>query len=131
MAVIKYFAKRSLASGHSAGTEYSIEIGFTQYESNRKRQINESKSLSGRTFTTLHRVDLSYQIQTVPTDNATTIEQLIEFMASVEGGETFQIDEKGTIASPDAFYSFKLKGDFKTPRVGRKDRFSISFEVQG
>lgn len=129
MATITYTAKRSVTGGRVIGNSYKFEIGLKRYEYSRARQVRESISLSGNKFTTFHRVDLSRSVQTVVTDNADLLAQLVEFMASTEGGETFYIDELGTIASPVFSETCALKGDYKPVRVGRVGRYSIDFEV--
>lgn len=129
MSVITYTAKRSVTGGRTIGNSYKIEIGLKKYDYARARQVRESVSLSGNKYTTFHRVDLSRSVQTVVVDDPAMLGQLVEFMASTEAGETFYIDELGTMASPVFSEACALKGDYKPVRVGRAERYSIEFEV--
>jgi hypothetical protein len=129
MAVITYTAKREISGGRTLGNSYKFEIGLKKYDYGRSRQVRENISLSGNKFTTFHRVDLTRSCQTVPFSSPVVVTQMIEFMASTEGGEAFYIDELGTIASPVFDETCELKGDYKVSRVGRADRYQIDFEV--
>jgi len=103
MAVITYTAKDrgDLMAGHSAGTEYTLEIPLTKWDRDFKDEARTTRSLSGTPHTVFHRTDRIYRFATVSTDNTNLINSLREFASSVAAGETFTLDPYGSIASPD------------------------------
>lgn len=131
MGYISYFAvdQGNLVSGHSEGTEYTIEIDFEQYAPNRKRKINEPKSLSGKTFTRFHRTDKSASLSTVWQDDVAIHDQMTEFADSIDAGEDFIIDPYGTPASPVMPITVTLKGDVQPVRFKKMERWKYTFSV--
>ena len=130
MAVITYTAKRSLISGHSAGTIYDLEIPANVWTPTDERRTEEVVSLSGKTQTRLHRVDEIYQFGSVPVDSASLQAQMTEFLRSVAGGELFIIDVYGTIASPVNPLTVRLSGNYDITRLGTMAYLSYSFKVR-
>ncbi|AFT71815.1 hypothetical protein B5T_03549 [Alloalcanivorax dieselolei B5] len=68
MAVITYTAKRSLMDGHVAGQSYEFEVLLSDWTPDSDPETSSSTSLSGRKFTTLHRIEKSFSAQTIPVD---------------------------------------------------------------
>ena len=83
-----------------AGSDGKIEINLQKYDRKPKITAKESRSLSGNTETTLHRIDYETTVSTVPTADAAIQGKMREFMASVAAGETFTFDALGTEATP-------------------------------
>ena len=127
MAVITYIAARSLVAGHTAGDEYAIEIPFSRWDRVAKREAETIRTLSGNSFTRLHRIDTSYDAGTVPVDDTALINQMREFLASVAGGEEFTVDPLGTIAAPDQEFAVEIEGD---PTESRQQNFWFSFQFR-
>lgn len=95
---IDYTAIRSIKSGHSADTDYQIDIDLL--ESNRMSNTIgvQNKMLDGTTITVVHRHQISFDITTSLVDSSTTpdVDDMREFLDSVKGGETFQLDIDGS-----------------------------------
>jgi hypothetical protein len=123
MATITYTAKRSVISGHTAGTVYDIEIDFAKFDPSKERHIETAVSLSGNTQTRLHRIDNLYDIETDSIPEALQ-PQVEEFFDSVAGGELFTIDLFGVT------YIVRITDDPKFTRAATTRRFSYSFRVR-
>lgn len=91
---IDYTAKRSLKSGHTAETAYTIDVKLTQSDRSANIAGEQVVSLSGNTVTTVHRYRELYQLTTNLISETTTpdVSDMREFLDSVRGGETFQLD---------------------------------------
>lgn len=116
MAEISYTAKRNLKSGHSAGTDYTIDISIHQEDGDTPKIIGERiKSLAGNEVTVLHRIERYLDITTdyVRADGTGTpdVADFREFFDSVAGGETFSYDNGEAILS-------RLVGDPTRSREG-------------
>lgn len=98
---IDYTAKRSIQAGHSSGTGYTINIDLTQSDRMSSITGTQNKSINGSTVTVVNDDVTEYQITTVAVGTSTTpdIDDMREFMDSVKGGETFQLDISGSSAS--------------------------------
>lgn len=124
MADITYTAEREIASGHTQGTQYTITIPLARWDRSPRTEKNTVRSLSGRTMTRRLNTVVFYDITTSPTDDATQIAHMREFLASVNGGETFTINPFGGGA-----ISLKLDGDHREGRQGTTDFISFAFKV--
>lgn len=132
MSVITYTAidRGELASGHSELTEYSIETGFNNFQRSNNRVATPAVSLSGNSReTTFSRVDVTYNVSTVPENDATKLEELREFISSILAGEQFTIDLNGTTVTPDNPIAYKLVGDPSENIAEISGFYSFSFQV--
>lgn len=138
MAVISYTARRNLASGHVAGTDYDIEIDLAKRDRSSKVERTQHRSLSGVGETYLQRIDKIVELlsdwmdEYEVTDEAqpTKLDCFREFLDSVAGGEEFYIDFEGTIAEPVAPVLFELDSpDYREQRDGKRN-ISIPFAVR-
>jgi len=131
MGTITYFAvdRGNLVSGHSEGTEYTIEVDFELHDPITSRQINEVKSLSGNTFTRLHRKDEFDQLTTIWVPDLVTQNQMREFADSMDAGEEATIDPYGTVLNPLEPMTVTLKGDIKKNRYQKFEWWKYSFAV--
>lgn len=118
MAVITYNAvdRGDLVSGHSEGTEYTIEIPFTEWTPRNKKKGNTVSSLSGVKHHVLHYIERSFSFRTLGTDDTNLIASLDELFSSVAAGEVFTIDPYGTVANPDVTFSVQVNGDHRVSR---------------
>ena len=95
---IDYTALRSLKSGHTAGTDYTINIGVTV--SDRMSPIVGKRHIAraGDGSTVIHREDKKYSVTTQLVNASSTpdLDDLREFVDSVKAGEEFQLDIDGT-----------------------------------
>lgn len=91
---IDYTAKRSIKTGHTATTGYTINIDVAVYDRSSSISGNQVKSLSGNTVTTVNNDLIKLNINTVLVSSTTTpdIDDMREFLDSVKAGETFQLD---------------------------------------
>jgi hypothetical protein len=136
MCVIVYTAKDRghLRAGTNAGDVVILEIplGLEKWTPFQTRKSKESRSLSGSTFTTLHRTDYSAYATTHWVDDEALQDQIFyEFASSVAAGETFTIDPYGTFDAPDEDVTVKLqKGNsVAASRYQHWPRFKYSFTV--
>lgn len=131
MPTINYVAKRDLITGHVASTSYDIETEATQIDQGHVRDATIKTSLGGKTTTVLRKQDKKWSMTIGPfarTGGEGTLEQVIEFLSSVAGGEAFTLDPYGTLASPDNAVAVVLDSKGYSPkRLGLSDYFTISF----
>lgn len=132
MAAIYYTAKRSLVSGHTADTAYSFDIGMMGLTPSSKAQRTEHKSISGHVETWLDNIEKSRAFLTDLVDkNEALYGVMWEFLDSCLGGETFTIDEYGTVAVPDNPISVALVSKNITPTRHNSTRFfRFQFEIR-
>jgi len=109
---------------------YSLEIGATG-DRNAKVTRNVQQPMGGGApEVLLHRRETLIQITTGYISEA-QIAQWREFLASVEGGETFTIDLLGTVAAPVEPLSAMLESEEYTEmRVGDSSSYQLSFSVR-
>jgi len=107
---IDYTALRSVKSGHSASTSYTINVDLTQADRSAVSTGAQLASLNDNVVTTVHNLGTTYSVSTVLLTSSTTpsILDMREFLDSVKAGETFTTDITGTTAS------FRLK-NFSSP----------------
>lgn len=129
MSHIVYTAKRSVIDSHSIDTEYEFEIALNKFERSAEREQDTSSSLSGSRFTVLHRIDIFYDISTVPIKSTSAIAQMRELLDSVAGGEEFTIDVFGEIGSPDNPKVFVIDGNYKESMVDISGFYTFSFKA--
>lgn len=130
MPSITYTAKRSLKSGHSADTEYSIDFDAQVLGKSYKTVKTTQKSLGGQSETMRIRRDAFWDVKTDLLSEA-DLDDWREFMASTDAGETFTFDPYGTIASPDDAVSVEREDESDgEDRVGDSLYYTISFKVR-
>jgi len=130
MAVITYTAQRSVMANHVVGTQYTFEILLNKFDRIPKRKQNTATSLSGLTQTLLHRIDISYQAATIPTNSQNKIDQLREFLDSVAAGEEFTLDALGSLSEAHAPQTYKVEGDYAENMVDITGYYSFSFKCK-
>ena len=130
MAVFTYIAKDrgSLVSGHSDGTEYSIEIELAEWLPTNNKEESVTRPIDGPKFTVLHRIERGFNFKTVSTEDQTIIDGLIEMFDSVAAGEEFSIDPYGSIAVPDESFDVSIDGNYRQTREFQVE-FSFSAKV--
>lgn len=132
MAAIIYTAKRRLVSGHTAGVAYSFDVGVKVVDPITEVDRTDHKSLSGHVESWVGSVTSGSICRTVPmleTDPLCDI--MWEFLTSCLGGETFNLDEWGTVAVPVNPRNFALVSKSINPvREGETRCLSFPFEVR-
>ncbi len=132
MAAFSYTALRNVMSGHSANSSYSFDIGCSAYNRKRKATRYTSRSLGGVSETYLSLLDQNFSITTIAVlENSNLHKQLVEFLSSVIGGESFMFDRYGTVAVPVGATQFEMVSDgFDENREGVSDYVSFTFEIR-
>ncbi len=132
MAAITYTAKRSLMDGHVAGQSYEFEVLLSDWTPDSDPETSSSTSLSGRKFTTLHRIEKSFSAQTIPVDKlgdeAELANQIAEWRDSVAAGEAFTIDPLGTLG--DDPLEVELDGKVRESLYNSVGYYTYSFKVR-
>jgi hypothetical protein len=133
MAVFTYFAKRSIIGGHTLGDDYSIEIDLQTIDPKRASRTAKKTALNGTTIETVYQNNT--EGWSILTDHIAlgASEDLplewVEFLDSVAGGEAFDFDALGTIASPRNVQSVKMQGNSQFQRVGTTQNMTVSFDM--
>lgn len=129
MLQIEYTAKRSLKAGHFVDTLYIINTELTKQDRTFSAVGNQSVSLSGNTFSVIHRRDEIYALESQIVTAATTpdIDDMIEFLDSVSSGETFRMDLSGVLEN----YVFEsLRRPYRAVRLGKDEIYRYSFRAR-
>ena len=132
MAAIIYTAKRKLVPGHTVDTAYSFDVGLKVYTPRTMSNRKDHTSLSGHTESWLSSlIDISF-CETVPLlETGVLVPVVWEFLASCMGGETFSLDEWGSVASPVNARNFALVSkDISPVRHGEIRCLSFPFEAR-
>jgi len=116
---------------HGLDQSYSIDLPLKHYE--RKAEINKSmmRSISGASETLRHAKHYLWDCVTTGIALA-SLATYREFFGSVDGGEEFSIDPRGTVASPSNPVTVELISESysETPIDGVDGYFSIGFTVR-
>lgn len=129
MGVITYTALRSLATGHSASTEYQLETAFQQLDAENREKGTLIETLDGSTEYDFDNLTgfIALTTDIVLHDD---LEFWEEFFDSVAGRESFFVDLTGTIASPGTDISVQLhRGGYRPQRDGNLT-YKFAFEVR-
>lgn len=127
--VVSYTAKRSIMSGHTAGTVYDLEFAASVINHARDTEKKTNIAKSGATVTLLHRIDKLIEVKSAIVAQAER-PAWEEFIDSVLGGESFSIDPYGTVAVPDQPRSVILEGQVSEEREGTGMRWRFGFKVR-
>lgn len=129
MPVITYTAERRLASGHSASTQYQIELDFQQIDPADKKTGFEQESLDLSSSAYLYAITGEWIFTTDWLAWSTDLDDWQEFLASVANRETFAIDFTGTIASPGTDVNMILLPGWSYRRQGGL-YFAVNFRTR-
>lgn len=95
MGTFVYTAQRSLIASHTVGEAYALEIGLQASPRRRHVEKNAVRSKGGKMEVLRHYADVQRSITFEPV-NGVLLDQLREFLDSVEGGEQFSADLYGS-----------------------------------
>jgi hypothetical protein len=130
MAAVTYTAKRRLISGHTASTQYSLDIELAEIVASDNASAAAHVALSGNTETVFNRLDTVYQCTTTAVDNDGR-DELREFLGSAVDGHYITFDAYGTVASPDDAQTAVLTSKNHQPtRLGNVDLWTFNFSVR-
>jgi hypothetical protein len=128
MAFVRYIAKRSLSSGHSADTEYTIEFNVRQSVRSRSPTRSEQRAMNGAKEVIYYSAEEVYQVETTLQDEA-DLDLWREFLDSVEDGQEFGYDDAGTVSTPVNELQGTIQGRGRETRVEPSYwRFGFTFE---
>jgi hypothetical protein len=138
MPFAEYVARRSLAPAHIAETPYTLVLpSLTRCDTSRDRKAYRKVSLSGVPETGFYYAKRIWTVQTepVPLDEARL---LIEFLESVDDGQSFTFDPYGypEARSADCFVVVSDDQGYTKDRLirrgqgGADDYFQFSFGVR-
>lgn len=139
MTAVTYTAKRSIISGHIEDTNYSINLAVMADTPGFTRETNDATNttLDGSREVLRYHAIKYYDIHLAPLKGGAALDVVLEFLDSVEGGETFGFDFYGTVASPASVVSATLdKAGYSLDRYqalgtgGAGDYFTLSFRVR-
>jgi len=99
MSAVTYTATRDVTSGHSAATEYTIDLRLIDIGHGKDVGKEELASLDGSPETTSWRNLKTWQVTTGAV-RANELLLLREFLESVSEGEQFDFDEFGSAGAP-------------------------------
>lgn len=128
---VTYTARRRLISGHSAGIDYSLTFDAQQYDTELVPKVAQSIAIDGTTQTDFKRLDEVYDIDT-DLFASSLVDDWLEFLASVAGGETFTFDATSSNpAAPGTPLSVIIEGtrSIKPKRVSNA-WWQVSFKVR-
>jgi len=135
---VTYVATRSVTGAHVAGNTYSLDLPCLIATPGDSRQPNvvTNEALSGARETFRFHAIKSYDIQLLPL-TGTKLAQVLEFLDSVEAGESFQFDMYGSVATPVAPVAASLETAGYTQtryqsvgQGGANDYFTMNFKVR-
>lgn len=87
-------------SGHTVGVQYSFDIELRKYSETSEMKKTQHVALDGKVETVLRGIFATFAVTIGPYSNSNH-ENVIEFLDSVAGGESFTFDPFGTVAAPD------------------------------
>lgn len=136
MSVVVYTAKRSLLPGHTVDVPY--ELGLRQISADHTRDVRKSEQRAlSRLRETLFwngASGLAITIGSYP-EQSVQFDAVIEFLESVERGETFTYDRYGSAGAPASPRSAVLVGTYQVQRYARQagegnDLMRFSFTIE-
>lgn len=138
MTAVTYVAKRSVIAGHSAGTEYGLNLRIAEGGLQVARKVGSTvqRSLSDRTETLYFYGKATYSLIAIAA-GATERAALEEFLHSTEAQEAFAFSPYGTVASPGTTLTARrVEGSYQWERLDNtgatavEDVMRASFEIE-
>jgi hypothetical protein len=129
MAAFYYTALRDVMSGHTVSNSYSFDGALSAMQRKPKVIKKDIISLGGNIETVVSRREVFVKCSSILEDGANA-EQWLEFLSSVDGGEQFQADLTGTIASPGTLNNAILHKDFIQSFVAGSNSYKFSFTLR-
>lgn len=108
MTAATYTAKRSVISGHSAGTAYTLNLRVTEQglQIGRKVGADVQRTLSDKTETLYYYGKTSWNVAVLVT-SSTELAALQEFLHSVEAQESFTFSPYGVSGNMGTTYTVR------------------------
>lgn len=131
MTAFYYTAVRDVMSGHTAGNAYNFDALLSAKQMKPKVHKVEHIPLGGGAGeTVVNRREKIYTMSSLREDGNEAA-QWLEFLSSVDGGEQFQVDLSGTVASPGTLQNAVLVKDYSESFFsGSNDtKYTFSFRL--
>lgn len=130
MAAVTYTAKRRIISGHTANTQYDLDIELAEIIAGDNASASNHVALNGNTETVFNRLDTVYQCTTTAFNNSGR-DEMREFLGSAADGHYLTFDAYGTVASPDDPQTAVLVSKNHQPtRLGSLDQWVFNFTIR-
>jgi hypothetical protein len=136
MTAVIYTASQSILPGHSASSDYSLDLRMIDAEPTRLVQRSDQQALSGRREVLVwnRRDGLNITIGSYP-EVSTESAAVIEFLDSVSGGEPFVFDRWGRAGAPANPRNAVMLSAYTVIRYGRvagegNDLMRYSFAIE-
>lgn len=130
-----YTAQRELVSGHSAGTDYTLDLSLAKKERTGRSRRSVQYSLSNRGFVTFQNVADTWKCATIPL-SGTNADNMREFLYSALD-QIFSFDpNNASTASPTAPVNVVIEGasvtEKRAARTGTQanDYFVFTFTLR-
>lgn len=125
---VQYVARRSLATGHTLGALYSMNLDLKQKDRKRDPSRTRHLSLAGSAYTIYNRGDTLWVCRSAPVQLAVA-DLWREFLDSVEDGQVFFWDPTHWAgSSPSALRSVVIESDgYTEDRVARQPNQSDDY----
>lgn len=126
-----YTAKRRLAAGHSAETEYDFVIDGATIDQDEEVVAERTTALDGSSETDFQRIDVFWETTTDFIETATRLAEFREFLASVAGGELFVFDPEATDGTAVDEYTVRMVSSrYRRRRVGTLAKYTYSLRMR-
>lgn len=121
---VQFTAQRDLTGVHEEGD--SVTLSFSAADCTPGREVTRSQqtAIGGNVETLLHRSLRTWSVSTEPLAMG-TLDFMQEFLASVEGGETFTFEPWRYESGPS------LDLDFITPRLRMAESVTVTMTSEG
>ena len=130
MSALTYTALREVISGHFATASYDMDLPDKVLNQSFSNDYTRHISIGGNAETIFRDETEIWNVtfgSFERTGGEGTVEQMREFVASVQTGEIFQFDPYGTIALPDNVIDCYLENKrYSLRRLGNTELFTLS-----
>lgn len=131
MTAVTYTAVRNIATGHTLGVSYSLDLNAMVLQPVDQPVYEKEIAISGRTQVSAEREEELFDVELDQLLVGTqAYENVLEFLKSVNLGETFTFDPYGSVASPVSPQSAILNAPMSRPRIEKNPEFKFSFQVR-
>lgn len=121
---VQYTAARELTGTHVEGDPVTLSFSPSELTPGREISRDVQKAIGGKTETLLHNALRTWSVTTGPLDGI-EVDAMIEFVASVEGGEPFSFEPWRYETGPS------LDLDFITPRLRVAEAITVKMSSEG
>ena len=121
---VQYTAARDLTGTNTDGGSVTLSFSASDVTPGREVSRSEQKAIGGQRETLLHNALRTWSVTTGPIEGV-NIDAMQEFLASVEGGESFSFEPWRYESGPS------LDLDFVTPRLRVAEAVMVTMTSEG